>query len=337
MASHVARQARFDIVNRKSDIVKRFWHLRRNRKRNAFEIKQKGHEEPVHPIFVKGHRLIQALGEHAKFKTVLTHPGIMGFDGCENVSKHYHADEVHKLPRALLRHILTNRGGGVPDDYYEVYGQMNPLGSMGNGAGGTSSSGSASKPSCGEDDPEGELVLGELEQPRPATSIPEDAKFVVALDRIKYPVNLAMLLNTLVVLGADCVFLTHGTCDPWNWKVLEASQGTHWDLPIVWGTPEECIEMAKARNLEPLVAHVDASSPSCAPQDVDLNHESRGVMLVLGSEAHGPCEHFTDSCKHVSLPMADLVESLNVGVAGGILAHLVTQKVLPKFDPVPIM
>ena len=335
MATNLARQARFDIVNRKSDIVKRFWHLRRNRKRGIFEHKQKGQELPTHSIFVKGHRLIQALGEHAKFKTVLTHPGVMGFENSDDVSRHYKSEEVHKLPRALLRHILTNRGGGVPDDYYEVYGQMNPLGKMGNGAGATGSS--ASRPSCGEDDPEGELVLGELAQPPPAKAIPDDAKFVVALDRVKYPVNLAMLLNTLVVLGADCVFLTHGTCDPWNWKVLEASQGTHWDLPIMWGTPEECVEMAKSRNLEPIVAHVDASTPSCAPQDVNLNSGSKGVMLVLGSEAHGPCEVFTEACKHVSLPMADLTESLNVGVAGGILAHLVQQKVLPKFDPELIM
>eukprot|EP00400_MALV-I_sp_L67-5_P000056 gene56-8_t len=313
---------RFDIIDRRSDIVKRFWHLRRNRKRKAFEDPK---NSGVHPVIVKGHRLIQALGEHAKFRQVLTHPNILNLD-VDNVANSYNSAKVSRLPKALLRHILSTRGptNSTEDDLLLHC-----------------SAGTAAKSSGNfdEDDFEGELVLGELDEPQPLSSFPYDAKFVVAIDRVKYPTNLAMLLNTLVVLGVDCVYFVNGTCDPWNWKVLEASQGTHWSLPFLSGTAEDCIEQAKKNNLTPLVAHVGSSSSasSCAPQDVEIDKGSKGVLLVLGAEATGPCDVFLDSCKHVSVPMAELTESLNVGVAGGILAHLVQQKVLPKFDPLPVI
>lgn len=44
-----------------------------------------------------------------------------------------------------------------------------------------------------------------------------------------------------------------------------------------------------------------------------------GVCLVLGSEGQGLSDHALSVCTAVGIPMAGQMESLNVGIAGGIL------------------
>ena len=53
----VARRARYDIIDRKNDVVKRLWHLRRNRKRKTLQDEATSSS----PVLVRGHRLISRL------------------------------------------------------------------------------------------------------------------------------------------------------------------------------------------------------------------------------------------------------------------------------------
>ena len=71
--THKLLTTKLDIIDRRSDIVRRLWHLRRNRKRKAFETINSETNNVSHPVLVKGHKLIQSIGLHAKFDKILTH------------------------------------------------------------------------------------------------------------------------------------------------------------------------------------------------------------------------------------------------------------------------
>lgn len=52
---------------------------------------------------------------------------------------------------------------------------------------------------------------------------------------------------------------------------------------------------------------------------LNVGGRERGVCLVLGSEGQGLSQHALTVCAPVGIPMAGQMESLNVGIAGGIL------------------
>ena len=80
----------------------------------------------------------------------------------------------------------------------------------------------------------------------------------------------------------------------------------------------------------PLAALTSASnSSSCADATaanaVDAKEESedgRGVCLVLGAEGRGLSAEALGGCQPVKVPMPGEMESLNVGIAGGILMYV---------------
>ncbi|KAF4705176.1 hypothetical protein FOZ63_009349, partial [Perkinsus olseni] len=47
----------------------------------------------------------------------------------------------------------------------------------------------------------------------------------------------------------------------------------------------------------------------------------RGVMVVVGSEAHGRSAELLECCTRVTLPMSMAADSLNASIAGGVLLY----------------
>ena len=54
----------------------------------------------------------------------------------------------------------------------------------------------------------------------------------------------------------------------------------------------------------------------------DQHDASEGLCLVLGSEGRGLSDVALSTCQAVAIPMPGEMESLNVGIAGGILMYL---------------
>jgi TrmH family RNA methyltransferase len=132
---------------------------------------------------------------------------------------------------------------------------------------------------------------------------------------IQNPGNLGGLLRTAEAAGATGVFLTEGTADPFSWKALRGSMGSAFRLPHVGPLPaQEALARLKARRVRVLAAAADAQ---VAYDRADL----RGpVAILLGSEGSGlPEALVAEADQRVSVPMRGAVESLNVGVAAGIL------------------
>lgn len=132
---------------------------------------------------------------------------------------------------------------------------------------------------------------------------------------VQSPGNLGGLLRTAEAAGSTGAYLTEGTADPFSWKALRGSMGSAFRLPHVRGlSVEEVVGRLKARGIR-----LAGATPSGGMR-YDEADWGRSVALLLGSEGTGLPAHVTAQLDlKVTIPVLGSVESLNVGVAAGIL------------------
>ncbi len=150
--------------------------------------------------------------------------------------------------------------------------------------------------------------------PLPDLSVPGDADpLYLILDQVRDPGNLGTLIRTAAASGVTAVFLTEGTVDPFNPKVVRAAVGAHFRVPIRWLTGGDRAQIQRRAGIRVLA---DAGSP-VSYDELDW---TGGVALVIGSEAHGATgagrELATTTAR---IPLAGNVESLNAAVAGAVI------------------
>ena len=147
---------------------------------------------------------------------------------------------------------------------------------------------------------------------------------VLVLAGVSDPGNLGTLLRTAEAVDA-AVVLTEGSVDPWSPKVVRASAGSVLRVPVATRPAPEALDALAAAGLA-LVG--TRSRGGARPEALDLRAP---VALVLGGEAHGlPAEVEERIERWATLPMVGRVESLNVAVAGSVLAfEAVRQRATP--------
>lgn len=146
----------------------------------------------------------------------------------------------------------------------------------------------------------------------------EQAEFVVALDRVGDPGNLGTSLRSAEAAGADLIVLTPGSVDQYNPKVVRASAGALFHVPVVTASIEE----VAAAGLEVFgsTSHGMADRTTVPHTVADF---SGRIAIVMGNEAVGLPDEWNDSVgpiRHwVTIPHAGRSESLNVAMATTIL------------------
>jgi RNA methyltransferase, TrmH family len=138
---------------------------------------------------------------------------------------------------------------------------------------------------------------------------------VVIAAGLQNPGNLGALLRSAEAAGATGAYLTEGTADPFSWKALRGSMGSAFRLPHVRGlAAAAAVERVRARGLRLVATDTRGAVP------YDRADFRPPTALLLGSEASGLDPELAaaaDLC--VTVPMQPPVESLNVGVAAGVL------------------
>jgi TrmH family RNA methyltransferase len=153
----------------------------------------------------------------------------------------------------------------------------------------------------------------------PATGLTDlraDAGLWLAAADVRDPGNLGTLVRTADAVGADGL-IAAGTCaDLYEPKVVRASAGSIFHLPLVQSVaPKMMLEWAA----EGEVAMV-ATTLEDATRYTDIEYPER-VLLMFGGEARGlDAELVAAADFRVFIPMPGRADSLNVGVAGGVLA-----------------
>jgi len=141
------------------------------------------------------------------------------------------------------------------------------------------------------------------------------ATLVVVCIDIRDPGNLGTVLRSAEAAGAGAVVCCDGSVDIYNPKVVRASAGSLFHVPVVaGGEPVEVLERLGAAKLQRLGTAAEGGE---SLDEIDLRSP---VAFVLGNEAHGLPER-VDACidRRVTIPMAGRTESLNVGMAAAVL------------------
>jgi TrmH family RNA methyltransferase len=147
------------------------------------------------------------------------------------------------------------------------------------------------------------------------SSLPAGATFVMVADRIADPGNAGTIIRSAEAAGADAVVFTAGSVDPYNSKVVRATAGSLFRVPVVHA------ELDDLRGAG-LVLLATSSHRGSAHTDADLTGR---VALVVGNEAHGvPDDAPVDGW--ITIPHAGAAESLNVAMAATVLAFEVARQ-----------
>ena len=164
---------------------------------------------------------------------------------------------------------------------------------------------------AGTESPQGVLAVMRMR----AQALPQKADFVILADGIQDPGNLGTLFRTAAAANADAVLLMPGCADAFSPKVIRSGMGTHFRLPIIrmnWDQAEK--QRKKSSGMRILAADSDGGI-SCWETDM-----TGPTALIIGSEANGPCDRALELADaRVLIPMPGQVESLNAGIAAGIL------------------
>lgn len=135
-----------------------------------------------------------------------------------------------------------------------------------------------------------------------------NASFVVVADRLADPGNLGTLLRSAEAAGVDAVVLTPGSVDPYNPKVVRASAGALFHVPVAESTFDE-VRRAGIRLV---------GTSSHRGDRHDQADWAGRVAVVLGNEAHGlPDDAPVDGW--VRIEHRGRAESLNVAMAATVL------------------
>jgi 23S rRNA (guanosine2251-2'-O)-methyltransferase len=153
-----------------------------------------------------------------------------------------------------------------------------------------------------------------------AESLPRDA-LVFLLDGITDPHNLGAILRNARAFGIDGVIVPKDRSCPVTAAVFRASAGAAAHVPVVQVTNLARAAEALQENGFWLFAATESGET-----DLPAMKPSARTAIVLGSEEHGIRKLVLEKCDGtVRIPMVPGVDSLNVGVAAGILAfHLRT-------------
>ncbi len=151
---------------------------------------------------------------------------------------------------------------------------------------------------------------------RQKISTPEEIltkKIIVALDAVHDAGNLGTILRTAEAFGCGMAVL-EDSADIFNPKVVRASMGAVFNLPIVKLSWLKFLELMKSADVEILATALDSTA------EIYFEHNfTTKSAIIFGSEAEGVSAEILRAAKKIYIPMSGRAESLNVAQAAAII------------------
>jgi TrmH family RNA methyltransferase len=138
------------------------------------------------------------------------------------------------------------------------------------------------------------------------------------LDKMSDPANIGVLIRTAVALGRKQMILVDGVF-PFSTKIIRASAGMIAHIKLIRMTLVQFLDTIKNTKKKILAISMLGKFFS-----LDERSDYIDYHLILGNEGSGIREELNlIAQKHIALPMANGVESLNASVAGSVMGYLV--------------
>jgi TrmH family RNA methyltransferase len=143
---------------------------------------------------------------------------------------------------------------------------------------------------------------------------------IIVLAGLQDPGNLGTILRSAEAFGSAGVVVGEGSVSPFNSKVIRASAGSVFRLPMIIAKSADAVEEVLAALRTKSVRLLATSSHKGTP--LDQAGLAGPVAVFIGSEGSGlPRNLMAKVDDTVAIPHMPQVESLNAGVAGSIVLY----------------
>ncbi len=146
----------------------------------------------------------------------------------------------------------------------------------------------------------------------------------LVLEDIRSPGNLGTILRTAEAVGVGGVIFVNARCDPFDPTVVRATMGGLFPLKLVRTTQDRLQDWLRAHGVE-----IMGLSPQADRLWTDLP-PTGPIALAIGEERRGLSDPLRRLCDAtVRLPMSGRTDSLNVGVAAGVMLYELVRRNRP--------
>ena len=147
-----------------------------------------------------------------------------------------------------------------------------------------------------------------------------EPRLVAICEEVRDPGNLGTIIRAADAVGADAVVLTGRTVDPYNPKVVRATTGSLFHVPVAVGADLADVAVrAKAAGLAVIAADVKGEDLLEARERGEL---ARPTGWLFGNEARGlPDEALALADGALRLPIFGRAESLNLATAASVCLY----------------
>ena len=141
------------------------------------------------------------------------------------------------------------------------------------------------------------------------------------LSGLQDPGNAGMIIRTADAMGLDGVIFS-GSCDIYNPKVIRATMGSVFRIPVFSDIEEDDVFMKLSAAQIPSYAAV-VNMEACDVKSVDF---SNGGAIFIGNEGNGLSEKTVSKCTYsITIKMNGNIESLDAAMATGIIMWELTK------------
>jgi tRNA G18 (ribose-2'-O)-methylase SpoU len=158
-----------------------------------------------------------------------------------------------------------------------------------------------------------EKILAASERPR----------FFVALDGLANAENIGLLMRNCVAFGAQALIMGETCASAFLRRTVRNSMGAIFKLSVL----ESPNLVQTLRELRANEVHCIAAHPHTDKKVLSQADFTKDCCIIFGSEGHGISEKVLAACDEaVMIPMANAVDSLNVGAAGAAFLYEVNRQ-----------
>ncbi|WFA09880.1 RNA methyltransferase [Tissierella sp. Yu-01] len=142
-------------------------------------------------------------------------------------------------------------------------------------------------------------------------------KFLLYLDGLQDPGNLGTIIRSADAFKADGILLSEGCVDPYNSKVVRATMGSIFRVPLYFIKDDYVfLNQLKEKNYRIYATSLEGSIPN-----YEITYKDN-FIIVIGNESRGISDNIINLADRlIKIPMPGFAESLNAGVAASIILY----------------
>ena len=168
---------------------------------------------------------------------------------------------------------------------------------------------------------QGILAIGRIPDPVPLEDILRRSRepfLLVAAEQLASAENMGVLVRNCAAFGVHALIVGETCVSPFLRRAVRNSMGAIFKLPVVESSClPETLQALATRGIVCVAAHPHEKQTLLPDSDL-----TGSCCIVLGSEGYGLSPEVLNQCQQtIAIPMANDVDSLNVGNAGAVFLY----------------